>query len=175
MYRSACHIVTVGEGYKEGLLRRGVSRDRISVVMNGVDRDLFSAMAPCKSIQREFGITGRFVVTYCGTIGMAHGLEVVVQAARLLLQKGRRDVVFVLVGDGARLNALRQDASASGLDNVVFTGALDRGMIPAVLASSHVSLIHLRDSPIFSTVMPSKIFRVGCDGAADSLRSERIC
>ena len=158
MYRAASHIVTVGDGYRERLQARGVDCDRISVVMNGVDRDLFNPLVRRGDVEEQYGIVGRFVVTYCGAIGMAHGLEVVIRAALLLRRKGRTDIVFLLVGDGARLEELRAEASAHGLDNIIFSGALKRSKIPAILASSHVSLIHLRDSPTFRTVMPSKIF-----------------
>ena len=104
------------------------------------------------------GVAGRFCVTYCGTIGLAHGLEVVLRAAGLLLERGRFDIVFLLVGDGARLDALRGEALRSGLDNVVFAGALDRSAIPAVLSVSDACLVHLRKARTFTTVMPSKIF-----------------
>jgi len=101
-------------------------------------------------------------VAYCGTIGLAHGLEVVLRAGAALRARARRDVVFLLVGDGARLEALRAAAAAAGLDNVVFTGGLDRRSIPAVLACSDAVLVHLRAAEVFRSVMPSKIL----EGAA---------
>ncbi|MCY4372816.1 MAG: glycosyltransferase family 4 protein [Spirochaetaceae bacterium] len=158
MYRAASHIVTLGDGYRDGLIQRGVAAERISVVMNGVDGDLFLPAEPDRQLADRLGVAGRFCITYCGTIGLAHGLEVVLRAARLLLERGRSDIVFLLVGDGARLDALRGDAARAGLDNVMFAGALDRSAIPAVLSVSDACLVHLRKAGTFSTVMPSKIF-----------------
>ena len=158
MYRAARHIVTVGDGYRDGLIERGVEPERVSVVMNGVDRDLFFPGNEDRELADRLGVSGRFCVTYCGAIGMAHGLEVVLRAARLLLDRGRSDVMFLLVGDGARLEALRGEALRDGLDNVVFTGALDRNEVPAVLSMSDACLVHLRKAETFTTVMPSKIF-----------------
>ncbi len=158
MYRAASHIVTLGDGYRDGLIQRGVAAERISVVMNGVDGDLFVPAEPDQQLADRLGVAGRFCITYCGTIGLAHGLEVVLRAARLLLERGRSDIVFLLVGDGARLDALRGEAARAGLDNVVFAGAFDRSAIPAVLSVSDACLVHLRKAGTFSTVMPSKIF-----------------
>lgn len=81
------------------------------------------------------------------------------------MERGRRDVVFLLVGDGARLDPLRVEAADRGLDNVVFAGRFDRREIPGVLSCSDAFLVHLRAAPIFTTVMPSKIF----EGAAMAL------
>ena len=158
MYRAARHIVTVGDGYRERLIERGVDPSRISVIMNGVDSERFFAQEPDRVLARQFGVSGRFVVTYCGTIGLAHGLEVVLRAGALLIEHGRRDVVFLLVGGGARLEALRGAAAREGLDNVIFAGHLDTGAIPGILSLTDACLVHLRASPTFTTVMPSKIF-----------------
>ena len=158
MYGAAEHIVTVGEGYRGSLIGRGVAPERISVVMNGVDKELFFPREGEGHVARRMGIEGRFVVMYCGTIGLAHGLDVVLRAALLLREHGREDVVFVLVGDGARMEELRDEARRVRLKNIVFTGAVDRGDIPAMIASSDACLVHLRRSKTFTTVMPSKVF-----------------
>ena len=158
MYRAARRIVAVGEGYRQSLIERGVDPDRVSVVMNGVDRESFFPREKDHGLAEKLGVEDRFVVTYCGAIGLAHGLEVVLRAGELLAERGRPEIVFLLVGDGARLETLRADAAQRGLDNVLFTGRLDKNMIPNVLSLSDVCLIHLRKSETFMTVMPSKIF-----------------
>ena len=163
--RAAAHIVTVGEGYRQGLVARGVDRANIDIVMNGVDRELFRPRAADPAFAARLGVAARFVVAYCGTIGLAHGLEVVLRAGAVLRARRRRDIVFLLAGDGARLDALRAAAAATKLDNVVFTGGLPRRHVPAILACSDVCLVHLRASEAFTSVMPSKIF----EGAAMGL------
>ena len=184
MYRAARHIVTVGDGYRARLIERGVEPHRISVVMNGVDRTRFFPREADRDLAGRLGVAGRFVVTYCGTIGMAHGLEVVLRAGRLLIERGRRDVVFLLVGDGARRRELRDAAARSGLDNVIFAGRLDTGIIPEVLSLSDACLVHLRSSPTFTSVMPSKIFEaaamarpviLGVDGFARTFVENAGC
>lgn len=158
MYGAARRVVTVGDGYRTRLIERGVDPSRVSVVMNGVDSRRFFAREPDRALAGRLGVAGRFVVTYCGTIGMAHGLEVVLRAGALLIERGRRDVVFLLVGDGARLDALRGAAARAGLDNVIFAGRLAIDAIPGVLSLTDACLVHLRPAPTFTTVMPSKIF-----------------
>ena len=184
MYRAARHIVTVGDGYRARLIERGVEPHRISVVMNGVDRTRFFPREADRDLAGRLGVAGRFVVTYCGTIGMAHGLEVVLRAGRLLIERDRRDVVFLLAGDGARRRELRDAAARSGLDNVVFAGRLDTGIIPEVLSLSDACLVHLRSSPTFTSVMPSKIFEaaamarpviLGVDGFARTFVENAGC
>ena len=163
--RAAARVVTVGEGYRQGLVQRGLDPARIDIVMNGVDPELFHPRAADPEVAAKLGLADRFVVTYCGTIGLAHGLEIVLRAGAALKARGRRDIVFLLAGDGARLDALRAAASEAGLDNVVFTGRLERRQIPVLLATSNACLVHLRESETFTSVMPSKIF----EGAAMGL------
>ena len=156
MYRAARRIVTVGEGYRQRLLERGADGARVAVVMNGVDDDLFSPRDRDARLAERVGVAGRFVVTYCGVIGMAHGLEVVLRAASHLRENP--DVVFLLVGDGACFDDLKATAERDGLDNVVFTGNVAKDCVPGLIALSDVCLVHLRASDTFTSVMPSKIF-----------------
>lgn len=159
MYRSANHIVAVGNGYKNNILQKADVRDRISVVTNGVDVAYFRPMPKSTEFLQKYGLAGRFVCSYVGTLGMAHGLDVVIRAATILRQGNRDDIVFCLVGDGARRSELeRQTREANLEDWVRFTGRLDKSEMPIVLASSDCLFVHLAKSELFETVIPSKIF-----------------
>jgi glycosyltransferase involved in cell wall biosynthesis len=89
---------------------------------------------------------------------MASGLGVVLRAAKILKDKGRNDVRLMLVGDGATRQDLEQSAKQQGLDNVVFTGRLDKKLVPRVLATVDSCLVHLRKQELFESVLPSKMF-----------------
>ncbi len=91
---------------------------------------------------------------------MAHGLDVVVRAARQLKAAGRDDVAFWIVGDGAERSRLEAECRAEGLDHVVFTGLVSKAKIAEVIASSDACLVHLRKTELFETVIPSKIFEI---------------
>ncbi len=158
MYAGARRIVTVGDGYRQGLIERGADASRISVVMNGVDRELFVPRDKDAELARRLGVEDCFVVVYCGAVGMAHGLEVVIGAASQLAEGCREDVAFLIVGDGARLGALRVAAKQRGLRRVIFTGEVAKADIPKMLGLADACLVHLRDSSTFASVMPSKIF-----------------
>ncbi|MFT5123566.1 MAG: glycosyltransferase involved in cell wall biosynthesis [Kiritimatiellia bacterium] len=158
MYRSCDLLVTVGQGYFDVLRDKGVSEDKMSIIMNGVDADLFQPADPDPELLARWGLSGKFVCSYIGTIGMACGLEVVLRAARRLKAEGRPDIVFLLVGDGAQKAQLQAEAEAEHLDNIVFTGRQDKAMMPGFLAASDACLVHLKKTELFESVMPSKIF-----------------
>jgi glycosyltransferase involved in cell wall biosynthesis len=157
MYGRASRIVTVGEGYRNRLVERGVSSERIAVIPNAPDWKLFFPRPPDENIRKEYNLENRFICAYVGTIGMASGLQVVLRAARLLKQDQRNDVVFLLVGDGAIYPDLLLEAKNSGLDNVRFTGLQPKVRIPAFLATADACLVHLKRQPPFRSVLPSKM------------------
>jgi len=158
LYEVADHIVAVGIGYRQHILDQGVPAAKVEVVTNGVDSDLFVPRAPDAALRARLGLDGKYVLTYAGTVGMAHGLDVVLRAGHRLRERGRDDIVLLVVGDGARRAELEQAARDQGLHNVVFTGMVGRAQLPVYLASSDACLVHMRDEALFSTVLPSKIF-----------------
>ena len=155
MYRSARHIVTVGQGYKDNLAAKGVPPAKMTVIYNGVDLERFRIMPKDSAFVARYGLEGRFVCGYIGTVGMAHALEIMLRAATTTQDRGW---IFLIVGDGARLDELKAEARRRGLDNVVFTGRLDKGEMPAAWSALDACLIHLSRSPLFATVIPSKMF-----------------
>lgn len=159
MYLAADRIVTVGHGYKEQIAAKVPVGDRITVVMNGVDAELFAPRPRDTEFLKPWGLEEKVVCSYVGTIGMAHGLEVVIRAARILQEQRRTDIAFLIVGDGARRSELEQLAAQEGVQqHVIFTGRMSRDQMPTVLASSDACLVHLRKTELFETVVPSKIF-----------------
>lgn len=163
MYRMATHIVTVGEGYREHIIHRmgGRHGTKVTVITNGVDLSKYRPDDPDEEFLKEHDLDGKFVCSYVGTIGMAHGLDVVLRAAEILKAKGRDDIRFCLVGEGARRERLETMANHLGVSQwVKFLGLLPKTDIPKVLASSDAMLVHLRTCELFETVIPSKIFEI---------------
>ncbi len=158
MYDSAHRIVTVGAGYREQLISRGVAASKVEIVTNGVDRELFVSHAGDGAVRTQYGLGDSFVCAYVGTIGMAAGLEVALRAAKILRDKGRHDIKLMLVGDGATRQELEQSARQQGLDNVIFTGRIEKKAVPELLAAVDACLVHLRRQELFESVLPSKIF-----------------
>lgn len=155
LYRRSEAVVALTEAFKTNLVRRGVDPCKIAVVRNGVDLSRYSPRSRDVATERRLGVEGRFVVGYLGTHGMAHALESVLEAAELL--RSRRDIHFLFVGAGAAREALLARARELSLDNVSFHLTVPKHEMPAVWSTCDVALVHLKDQPLFSTVIPSKI------------------
>ncbi len=156
LYRRAAAVVALTGAFKRDLVSRGIDPDKIAVVVNGVDLDRYAPASRDETLAADCGLGGRFVVGYIGTHGMAHGLENVLAAAALL--RDEPDVRFLFVGTGAAREALLAEAVARGLANVVFVPRQPKERMPAFWSLCDVALIHLKDLPVFETVIPSKMF-----------------
>lgn len=158
MYRAADQIVTVGDGYQEALVQRGVASNKISVIPNGADLDLFKQTPSCENDPQTTVGASLFSCVYVGTIGMASGLDLVLQAAKFLQNQKHHQFHFRIIGDGADRERLQRDSERLKLTNVTFTGLVKKGDIPKHLQSASVCLVHLRRDALFETVLPSKLF-----------------
>jgi glycosyltransferase involved in cell wall biosynthesis len=159
MYRSANAIVTVTQGCREKILKRVALADRIVVITNGVDLKRFIPVKPDPAVREKYGLDQHFVCSYVGTIGMAHGLEVVIEAADWMRSSGRQDIRFLMVGDGAERQKLQALARQRGVDSLVqFTGLLNKSDMPQILANSDAVFVHLRKTELFEGAIPSKLF-----------------
>lgn len=158
LYRRAALIVSVTESFKDVLARRGIDPAKILVVTNGIDAARFAPRPKDRELARALGLDGKFVAGYIGTHGMAHALETVLEAARLARERGDDGAAFLLLGGGARKQALRARAAELGLSNVVFLDTVPKEDVPRYWSLLDASIIHLRRDPLFRTVIPSKLF-----------------
>ena len=157
LYQRCEKIVTVGEGYRHGIHQRyNIPLAKMAVVRNGIDTDLFVPLPRDNEVRRAHGWGDRLVLMYVGTHGMAHGLQHVLEAARLLRED--TDKVFVFVGEGAEKDKLKQLAAEWSLPNVQFIDQQPKARIPLYYAACDLGLVTLRDTPLFQEVLPSKIF-----------------
>lgn len=149
LYRRSDLLVVVSEAFIEPIVKCDVDRSKIAFHPNGVDLEFYEVddgdHAPDLNEMDD-----EFVITYVGTIGRAHGLSVVIEAASDL-----EDVKFVIVGDGAQRKEL--ESSARDIVNVAFTGRCPKEEVPYILARSDVALVHLKPRDVFETVIPSKL------------------
>ena len=163
LYKQAWKIVVVTETFRKELIERGVPPGKISVVTNGVDTDFFRPdVAPPAELAANEGLRGKFIVSYIGTLGMAHGLDTLLDCAKLLLR--RTEIQFLVIGTGADREHLQRRAAEEALANVTFSGPRPWGEIPGYLGASGACVVHLSRSPLFETVLPSKMFEVMAAG-----------
>jgi putative colanic acid biosynthesis glycosyltransferase WcaI len=156
LYRRSAAVAALTRSFKENLTARGISPDKIAVVVNGVDLPRYGPRPTDETLASEWGLNGKFIVGYVGTHGMAHALGNVLNAAEKL--RDVQQIRFLLAGAGAEREALMVDAKARRLDNVVFMPSQPKERMPAVWSLCDVALVHLKDSPVFAGVIPSKIF-----------------
>jgi len=156
MYLRADCIVSVTDSFVRHFVAKGVEPERIAVVKNGADLSTLIPAEKENAFREEHGLKGKFVLSYVGTHGMAHALDTVLQAADLL--RDNKDIVFLLIGDGAERERLLQKKEAMGLTNLLMLPQLPKNAMPAVLAASDACLVHLRRTDLFKSVIPSKIF-----------------
>lgn len=158
LYRKAARVVSVTQSFKRNLVERGVDPAKIAVVTNGVDVFRFTPRPKDADLVARHGLAGKFVAGYVGTHGMAHALETVLDAAKRFQDAGDDRFRFLLLGDGARKQALVARAEELGLRNVVFVHSVPKDEVARYWSLIDVSIIHLRRTELFTTVIPSKLF-----------------
>ncbi|MGQ0663074.1 MAG: glycosyltransferase family 4 protein [Pseudomonadota bacterium] len=171
LYRRAACVVALTRAFKDDVVRRGIAADKIAVVINGVDLPRYAPRPRDQGLAAEWGLTGKFVVGYVGTLGMAHGLANLLVAAARLAE--RQDLCFLLVGPGAERAGLMAEAVRRGLRNVVFAPPQPKETMPRVWSLCDVALVHLKDSAVFADVIPSKMFEAMAMGLPLLLASPR--
>lgn len=155
LYRKSAKVVSVTRSFKDILIRRGIDGGKIEVITNGVDISQFKPRPKDPELTAKLGMEGKFVAGYIGTHGLAHGLETLLEAAERLRGK---DFVFLFLGDGARKESLKQMAAEKKLDNVVFIDSVPKTDVARYWSLLDVSVIHLKKTDLFTTVIPSKLF-----------------
>ncbi len=156
IYGKAAAICVISHGFCDNLVGKGVPRDKIRVISNWVDTELYHPAVPDLEMAERLGLAGRFNVMFAGNVGEAQGLGVLIAAAERL--RDLDAVQFVVVGDGVALPELRRAAEAQGLDNIRFLGRHPVSSMPALYALADVLLVHLKDDPLFRMTIPHKIF-----------------
>ena len=183
LYRRSDRIVVVTPAFKDHLMRLWhVPEEKISIVENGVETDLFSPAPPQANhaLRQELAAEGKFLVGYIGTMGMAHGLETLLDAAQQLQQQNS-NVHFLLVGEGAEKERIKTLAHSRGLSNLRFLDQQPREKIPAFISASDACLVLLKKTDVFKTVIPTKMLEfmscsrpviLGVDGQARQIVEE---
>lgn len=153
IYARSARIAAVTRGIERILGERGFHK--AFFLPNGVDLTLFKPGDSGTAFRLRHGLGERFLVVYAGTHGLSQGLEVLVEAGRLMEQKGLQ-VTFLLVGDGSEKPRLVE--LAQGVSTVRFLDSLPKREIPEVVAAADAYAVTLRDLPLFQGAVPSKLY-----------------
>lgn len=158
-YAMADHVIALAPGIREGVARTGFPRERITLIPNGCDLDLFAAATPVRPADQFPGMIAPddFVAVFTGAHGKANGLAAVVAAGKVLEQRGRTDIKLLLIGGGAEKAELMRDAD--GLQTVRFADAVPKHLIASLIRGGDAGLQILANVPAFyDGTSPNKFF-----------------
>ena len=159
LYRKACRIISVTNAFKDSLGARGIDTQKIDVITNGVDTSRFSPLPKDKELLDKLGLDGNFIAGYIGTHGLAHGLDTILDAAHAeQVSRPDSNLHFLMLGDGAEKARLKARASELDLSNVTFLDSVSKAEVVRYWSLLDVSIVHLKKTPLFEAVIPSKIF-----------------
>jgi len=153
-YKKANGIVTVTDTFRKVILKKGI-KDKIKVIKNGANLTLFKPRNKNQKIINNLNLQNKFVVGYFGTHGMAHKLDFIVACAAKITDP---DIHFLFVGAGAEKKKIQNISKELRLTNITFLETLRKDEIADFISITDISLIPLKKSELFKTVIPSKIF-----------------
>lgn len=174
-YKDATKIITVTDSFKNVISQKGIDPTKIDVVKNGANLELFYPVEKNKELLKELNLEGKIILGYAGTHGMAHKLDFLLDCAKKL--KGT-NYHFLFVGSGSKKDHLLQKMRDEDISNVTLLDSVSKQEIVKYISILDISLINLRKSDLFKTVIPSKMFEnaameipilLGVDGEARGL------
>lgn len=148
IYAAADAIVVPTRGMEDALERHPAAAGKVVRIGPAVDAARFAAATAAGTGD------GPLRVLYAGTVGMAHGLETLVEAARIA---GPDAVEVTIAGQGAEWPALAERVRREGAGNVTLLGAVPAAAVPQLYARSDAGVVLLRDRPIFAGALPTKL------------------
>ncbi|TDQ38677.1 glycosyltransferase family 4 protein [Aureibacillus halotolerans] len=158
-YRKAEHVIALSPGMAKGVTDEGIATEKVTMIPNCSDLSLFDpSKAAAPELQAKYGLEGKFVVVHGGSMGIANGLQCVVEAAAALKRRQDDSVAFLLTGDGKTKPELEEACRREGLDNIHFTGSVPRKDMPDILALADLTLTSFQKVPILATNSPNKFF-----------------
>jgi glycosyltransferase involved in cell wall biosynthesis len=155
LYEGAERIVVLSEGAQQDLERRGVPSEKLALIPNAADLDVFRPGVVDEGFRAQHGLEGRFVALYAGAMGRANGLDQLVDAADRL--RGSR-VAIVALGDGGERPRLEHRARELGLDNLLFLPPVAKEKLAGIVGAAEVTLTIFAPYPVLETNSPNKFF-----------------
>ena len=156
IYKRAKAIVALSEAIKTEIQKK-VNAKEIPVIPNMADTDFYKLEPKRPNLEAKFGVQNKFVISYIGTMGLANGLEFVIDCAEKA-QAQNTSIHFLLCGEGAMLEKLRQLAAQKSLSNLSFVPAQNREGVREVMNVTNAVLVSYKSLPVLETGSPNKYF-----------------
>ena len=186
-YKRANLIVTVTESYVNKIIDKGsVERDKFIVIKNGADPDIFKPLKKNPTLLEKYKLHNKIVVGYIGTHGLSQNLPFIIDCIAAFNSKDQKskEVIFLFVGEGEEKEKMKKMASDLNINNAIFESQIKKVDIPKYLSLLDISIVPLRKSALYLSVIPSKIFELaamnipillGVDGESRALIEKYKC
>lgn len=159
IYNKANHIVALSPGMKDGVVKTGISPDKVTMIPNMSKPDEFYPRSHNIKLAEEFGINlNKFNIIHFGSMGFANGLEYIINTAEICHKEGIDDVEFIFLGDGATQPTLKKMVEDKGLTNVKFLGNHEMKTVSEIVNLCDLSITSFKNIPILKTNSPNKLF-----------------
>jgi glycosyltransferase involved in cell wall biosynthesis len=158
LYAGAERIVVLSEGAQEDLERRGIPSEKLALIPNAADLDVFRPDVVDEQFRARHGLEEKFVAVYAGAMGRANGLDQLVDAAEALRRRGDERVAIVVLGDGGERPRLEERARELGLDNLRFLSPVPKEKLAGIVGAADVTLTIFAPYPVLETNSPNKFF-----------------
>ncbi len=153
-YRKAAHVVTVTQGIQDVLGERGYPPDKLCLVTNGTNTTLFTNRGNAQ--KSRLGLEDKFVVLYAGIVGIAQGMETLMEVVEALKKEKR--IHFVFIGEGPVKEKVQTIQREWALNNLTLMNEIPRDEIPAYISMADCCLVPLKKTDLFKGALPSKMF-----------------
>jgi len=130
---------------------------RVHLISNGVDADLYLKKSPDSDLLKSLGLEGNFIVTYAGTMGFQHGLDVIIEAAEIIQQRFN-SIKLIFIGDGSEKERIQRIVYLRNISNVIFIEPQTQKRLVDYLNISAVGISTLKHADFTSGILPVKIF-----------------
>lgn len=159
IYYAADHIVALSPGMKAGIMQTGIPGERVTVIPNSSDLDLFRPDLDGSAERQRLGLGDRFAAIYFGAMGLNNGLTYAVEAARVLQERGNDKIVIVLHGRGGKRDELEQLARHYELDNLVFSDSVpSKSRVAQIVAGCNACMTIYANTHREQSWSPNKMF-----------------
>ncbi len=163
LYKKADAIIITAPGIKEHIENSKVNGNKIYYINNGVDLERFY-----KNLERNKEISildkNKFNISYTGAIGLANGLDILVDSAKKISDLGYKDICINIIGAGPESERLKNKYPE--IKNIRFQGSFPKERVPRILDESDCLFFSLQDKPLFLKfgISPNKLFEYLASG-----------
>jgi glycosyltransferase involved in cell wall biosynthesis len=166
IYKNAESIVALSSGMKDGVEKYNLNK-KISVIPNAADLNLFYPKDKDNDVAKTYGLENKFNIIHFGSMGIANGLEYIINTAKIAQDENILDLQFIFAGKGRTELDFKKIVLDHSLTNVKFLGHLPKTIVSEIVNICDLSVVTFLDLPVLYTNSPNKLF--------DSLAAGKIC